>query len=70
MIINLPTCHQIYRSCTLGQPRFNVRGAVAAKDYAAAGFETGLCVYPDVGHRFPINRDEELRKALAFVLQR
>jgi len=43
---------------------------VAAQDYAAAGYETKFRIYPDVGHRFPIERDEELRKALEFVLQR
>jgi predicted esterase len=43
---------------------------VAAKDYTAAGFESAFRIYPKVGHRFPINRDEELGKALDFVLQR
>ena len=43
---------------------------MAAKDFAAAGFKTKVRVYPKVGHRFPINRDTELRKALDFVLQR
>lgn len=43
---------------------------LAAKDYNAAGFQTQVRIYPDVGHNFPIKRDEELRKALDFVLQR
>lgn len=43
---------------------------VAAQDYRAAGYEATYRVYPEVGHRFPIERDEELRKALDFVLQR
>ena len=43
---------------------------LAAKDFTAAGFETEYFIYPNVGHAFPLNRDEELRKAVEFVLQR
>jgi predicted esterase len=42
----------------------------AAEDYKAAGYETGLRIYPNVGHSFPNNRDEELGKAIEFVLRR
>ena len=42
----------------------------AAKAFAAAGYDVKLRVYPDVGHRFPKDRDRELREALAYVLDR
>ena len=42
----------------------------ALADYTAAGFETKLRIYPNVGHAFPQNRDAELRKAIDFVLLR
>jgi predicted esterase len=42
----------------------------AVADFAAAGYMVQLRIYPGVGHRFPISREEELRKALAFVLSR
>ncbi len=43
---------------------------LAAKDYVAAGFRSKVRIYPKVAHAFPINRDEELRTALDFVLRR
>lgn len=43
---------------------------LAAKDYAAAGFPSKVRIYPKVGHRLPKERDDELRTALEFVLQR
>jgi predicted esterase len=42
----------------------------AVKDYAAAGYAARCRIYPKVAHSFPIRRDEELREALDFVLQR
>ena len=42
----------------------------AGEDYAAAGFETKVRIYPKVGYAFPLNRDTELRTAISFVLQR
>jgi dienelactone hydrolase len=43
---------------------------LAAEDYAAAGFPSKARIYPKVAHRFPIHRDDELRTALDFVLER
>ena len=42
---------------------------LAARDFSKAGYETKLRIYPDAGHTFPFNRDEELRRALDFVLR-
>ncbi len=42
---------------------------VALQEYEAAGVRVMLAVYPGVGHAYPPNRDEELRKALKFVFQ-
>lgn len=42
---------------------------VALQEYEAAGVQVKLAVYPGVGHAYPPNRDEELRKALKFVFQ-
>jgi len=41
-----------------------------AKDFAALGFPSKVRIYPKVAHRFPKERDDELRKALEFVLER
>ena len=43
---------------------------MAVTDFAEAGYDVKLRVYPKVGHVFPLNRGEELRKALDFVLDR
>ena len=42
----------------------------AAKDLEAKGAKVKLNVYPGVGHAFPQNSDEELLKALKFVLRK
>ncbi len=42
----------------------------AVNDFAEAGYGVELRIYPKVGHTFPLERDEELRKALKFVLRR
>ncbi len=39
----------------------------AAKDFAAAGYDAEVVVYPDVGHAFPQDALGELRQALDFV---
>ena len=43
---------------------------LAIADFKKAGFPTELRIYPNAGHRFPVERDEELRRALESVLQR
>jgi len=43
---------------------------LAVEEFTAAGFAAKLRIYPNVGHQFPTSRDEELREALDFVLQR
>jgi predicted esterase len=40
----------------------------AARDFGLAGYDVEFRIYPGVAHAFPRNRDEELRKALRFVL--
>ena len=42
----------------------------AAEDFAAAGFDVKLRIYPGVGHTFPKNTVEELHDALEYVLER
>jgi len=42
----------------------------AARDFGLAGYDVEFRIYPGVGHAFPRNRDEELRKALRYVLGR
>lgn len=40
----------------------------AAESLQKDGYTTNLAIYPGVGHAYPGNRDEELAKALKFVL--
>lgn len=42
---------------------------LAVKEFTAAGYVAKLRIYPRVGHRFPDDRDKELRRAIDFVLK-